>query len=148
MTRSLRSSLFPDVNVWVALTYSGHLHNDAAWSWFKSLDDSHLLFFCRLTQISLLRLLTTGPVMGGEVMSQMEAWRAYDRWRQDERVFFADEPPGIEEAFRNLSREPQPSSKKWADAYLAAFAVTADLQFVTFDQGFRGRVPKLVLLRS
>jgi toxin-antitoxin system PIN domain toxin len=136
------------VNVWVALTYSGHSHNQAAWTWFRSLDDSHLLFFCRLTQISLLRLLTTRSVMGGEVMTQDEAWSAYDRWIQDERVFFADEPPDAEEVFRSLSRDAQPNSKKWADDYLAAFSITAGLSFVTFDQAFQGRVADLVLLRS
>jgi uncharacterized protein len=84
-----RSFLFPDVNVWLALTYEGHVHHIAAKRWFEPLDDEVRLFFCRVTQLGLLRLLTTEAVMGGaEVLSQSAAWSAYDGWFRDDRVTF------------------------------------------------------------
>ncbi len=135
MHTSTRSFLFPDVNVWLALTYERHVHHGAAKSWFESLDDSARLFFCRVTQLGLLRLLTTEAVMGvEEVMSQSAAWKSYDRWLQDDRVSFLAEPPGLEDAFRATSRLRRPAPKDWADSYLAAFALVSNLTLVTFDQ--------------
>jgi toxin-antitoxin system PIN domain toxin len=147
MPKSTKSSLFPDVNVWMALTYNGHIHHRVATEWFESLGASTRLFFCRLTQLGLLRLLTTEAVMGEEeVMSQAGAWEAYDRWLQDDRVAFLNEPPGIEEAFRAGSRSPRPSPKDWADSYLAAFAVTANLSLVTFDRALKSKAERALLL--
>jgi len=81
MPGSSRSFLFPDVNVWIALTHSGHVHQTVARRWLEGLDGQARLCFCRFTQLSLLRLLTTEALMGkGEVMSQAQAWKAYDRW--------------------------------------------------------------------
>jgi hypothetical protein len=66
------------VNVWVALTYEGHDHHEVARKWFEALDLDDRVCFCRFTQISLLRLLTTPAVMGiDETMTQAEAWKTY-----------------------------------------------------------------------
>ena len=35
----MRSSLFPDVNVWLALTHSMHAHHGIAAEWFQSMAD-------------------------------------------------------------------------------------------------------------
>ena len=83
--------LFPDINVWVALTYEGHVHHTTAATWFTALPPDVTLAFCRFTQLGILRLLTTAVVMGDEVMTQPQAWAAYDRWLQDPRVDFVDE---------------------------------------------------------
>jgi uncharacterized protein len=58
-------SLFPDVNVWLALTHSRHAQHTNTARWFGSLTDEKLVF-CRLTQIGLLRLLTNHTVMQDE----------------------------------------------------------------------------------
>ena len=147
MPKSTKSSLFPDVNVWTALTYERHVHHRVATMWFESLGSSTRVFFCRVTQLGLLRLLTTEAVMGEEeVMSQAEAWEAYDRWLQDDRVTFLAEPPGIEEAFRAWSRSARPAPKDWADSYLAAFASTANLTLVTFDRALRSKAEHSLIL--
>src|SRR6185436_18261453 len=117
------SSLFPDINVWVALTYEGHAHHANAVDWFATLSEDSSLVFCRFTQLGLLRLLTTAAVMGDEVMTQPQAWAAYDQWRQDPRVTLVDEPTEIETRFRALTRRRQPATKDWADSFLAAFAM-------------------------
>jgi predicted nucleic acid-binding protein len=82
-----------------------------------------------------------------DVRTQIEAWEAYEQWKRDDRIVFVDEPSNIEAVFRSLSRQPRPNPKNWADAYLAAFAVVSAMQFVTFDQGFQGKVDNLLLLR-
>ena len=103
--------------------------------------------FCRFTQISLLRLLTTSAVMGtDEVMTQAQAWSAYDHWKQDDRVLFLEEPPNIEAVFRGLTRQLRPNPKNWADAYLAAFAAVSGMQLVTFDRALQGKVDSVVIL--
>ena len=139
--------LFPDVNVWVALTYEGHVRHGAARKWFESLPAEARLFFCRVTQLGLLRLLTTEAVMGSdEVMSQAGAWEAYDNWLKDDRVSFLAEPPALEDAFRALSRVRRPAPKDWADSYLAAFALVSNLTIVTFDKALYGKTSGAVLL--
>jgi hypothetical protein len=136
------------VNVWVALTYAGHIHHDIARAWFEEVDMEARVCFCRFTQISLLRLLTTEAIMGtDEVMTQSRAWRAFDRWLTDSRVLFLDEPTNVDGLFRSLSRQNRPSPKTWADSYLAAFAEAAGLNFVTFDRGFQGKIKHLLILR-
>jgi uncharacterized protein len=147
MPRSSRSFLFPDVNVWMALTYEGHVHHATARKWFEGLGAEAHVCFCRFTQLSLLRLLTTTAVMGDdEVMSQADAWRAYDRWMKDGRIVLIEEPRAIEPAFRSMTRKPRPAPKDWADSYLGAFAVTGGLRLVTFDQAFRGKIRDLLVL--
>ena len=142
------SFLFPDINVWVALTHGQHVHHVIARDWFASLDADERFCFCRFTQLGLLRLLTAAAVMGDEVLDQREAWSVYDRWRQDDRVTFLEEPPGLEQRFRGLTRLKHPAPKHWADAYLIAFAERGQLTLVTFDRTFRGKARPLVLLED
>ena len=149
MKRFSRPSLFPDVNVWLALTYEGHIHHGAARSWLSEVGPDSRLFFCRVTQLSLLRLLTTEAVMGKEeVLNQKKAWHVYDRWIKDQRITLLQEPAGLDRSFRRLSRSLQPSPKDWADSYLAAFALSADLTLVTFDRALHRRVKRSVLLSA
>ena len=146
MPRSSRLFLFPDVNVWIALTSERHLHHVVAARWFGSFGEDSRLCFCRITQLGLLRLLTTQAVMGREVMTQPEAWQIYDRWLEDPRVAFIDEPAGLEQAFRSYSRRRSAAPKEWADAYLLAFAAISGLKLVTFDQAFRERAKSVLIL--
>jgi toxin-antitoxin system PIN domain toxin len=143
--RPSTTSLFPDINVWVPLTYEGHVHHAVAAAWFAELQPDATLAFCRFTQLGLLRLLTTQAVIGDEVTTQPKAWAAYDRWLQDPRVTFVDEPPEIEPRFRSLTRRRQPATKDWADSFLAAFATVGNL--VTFDRGLRAKTRSAILLR-
>lgn len=140
------SFLFPDINVWVALTHGGHVHHLVACDWFESLDADVRFCFCRFTQLGLLRLLTAEAVMGADVMNQPDAWSVYDRWLEDDRVSFLEEPPGLDRRFRALTRLKRAAPKTWADAYLAAFAETSQLTLVTFDRGFRGKARPMILL--
>lgn len=147
MSASTKSFHFPDLNVWVALTWDGHVHHRRAAEWFNALDADGRLFFCRFTQLGLLRLLSSEAVMGpDDVMTQRAAWLAYDRWREDERVGFLDEPVDLEPRFRALTRLRHPATKDWADSYLSAFAETSELTLVTFDIALRAKADRTVLL--
>ena len=147
MPKSSSSFLFPDVNVWLALSYERHKHYAAARAWFERLEDDARACFCRLTQISLLRLLTTGAVMGeNEVLSQVGAWRVYDRWLEDDRVLFLEEPPSMEVRFRAFSHQQRAAPKDWSDSYLCAFAEAAGLRLVTFDRALSTKSGDLLLL--
>lgn len=147
MTRYSKSFLFPDINVWIALTYTKHIHYDSAHRWYMALPEDARLCFCRVTQISFLRLLTTAAVMGDEVMNQAEAWNIYDDWLQEGGAAYVEEPPSVEEAFRSFTQSRNAVPKNWADSYLAAFASVLDLRLVTFDRGFQGRIKQLLILR-
>jgi uncharacterized protein len=140
------TSLFPDINVWVALTYEGHAQHRIAATWFDTLTADVGLVFCRLTQLGLLRLLTAEGVMGDEVMTQPQAWAAYDRWHDDPRVELMNEPAALDAHFRALTRLRQPATKDWADSYLAAFATAGHLRLVTFDKALRTKTKSSVML--
>jgi toxin-antitoxin system PIN domain toxin len=148
MPKSTKSFLFPEINVWIALTHDGHVHHIQARSWFASISGSGRLFFCRFTQLGFLRLLTAEAVMGrGEAMTQEQAWKTYDYWLQDERIGFLSEPNEIEAPFRAMTRLRQSAPKDWADSYLAAFALAAQLTLVTFDQAFSVKAKQSILLK-
>jgi len=131
-------SFFPDVNVWIALAYEGHQHHASATAWFARLD-GEAVYFSRFTQLGLLRLLTHPGVMREDVRNQIEAWQTYDSFLRDERVSFHDEADlgQIESSLRRLTSNVRSRSQQWPDAYLAAFARTAELTLVTFDRGLR-----------
>ena len=142
------SFLFPDINVWVALTHGRHVHHLVANDWLESEAVDVRLSFCRFTQLGFLRLLTAEAVMGEDVYGQAEAWVIYDRWLKNDRVSLIEEPPGLERRFRALTRSRQASPKVWGDAYLAAFAEASQLTLVTFDRAFRRKLKPLILLEE
>jgi hypothetical protein len=129
---------FLDANVWLALLWSRHVHSEKARTWFDQGGEAQFLF-CRFTQITVLRLLTTDKIMGKDTRSMSEAWDLWDRVCADDRVAFFPEPEEIEKEFRLRSRLPSPSPKVWADAYLLALATVAGLKLVTFDQALKSR---------
>ena len=148
MPKSTRSFLFPDINVWIALTYRRHVHYAPAKVWFDSLPDTVDLCFCRVTQLGFLRLLTNATVFGNQVCSQVEAWKTYDDWIENGPALFLEEPSSLEQVFRNLSRSQQAAPNTWADSYIAAFAQATGVRLVTFDRALSRRSEGSLLLPS
>jgi uncharacterized protein len=140
----MTSSSFPDVNVWLALLLENHVHRALVRQWWESAESS--IYFLRLTQVSVLRLLTTSAAMNGRPLRMTEAWIAYDSLFDDDRVAFVDEPAGIEIAFRRYARKHHASPKLWADAWLLAFAECAGGAVITLDQALAARASHTVLL--
>jgi uncharacterized protein len=142
----MTSWLLPDVNVWLALHYQRHERYGTAQTWFDRLDERQMLVFCRQTQLSFFRLLTTPAVMGTDTRTQRQCWTMYEDWLAGGRAVEQPEPPGIEAAFRARTSGTDPAPKTWTDSYLAAFAETAHLTLVTFDKALAGKAKGAVLL--
>ena len=125
---------FPDVNVWFALAVADHPFHRPARAWWN--EESSFAGFCRLTQLGLLRLLTTASAMGGAPLTNAEAWGVYDGFLADSRVRVFPELPALDDVFRSQSSLRQASPKVWVDAYLAAHAAANQAILVTFDRAF------------
>jgi len=136
---------FLDANVWLALLWSRHVHSERARRWFEQVGEQQF-FFCRFTQLTVLRLLTTAQIMGKDTKTMSEAWNLWDRIWADSRIVFLPEPDDLEKDFRSRSRLPSPSPKVWADAYLLAFASVAGLKLVTFDRALESRAADVLVL--
>jgi toxin-antitoxin system PIN domain toxin len=136
---------FLDANVWLALLWSGHVHSERARNWFEQVGEQQF-FFCRFMQITVLRFLTTEPIMGKDTKTMSEAWSLWDRIWADGRIVFLPEPDDLEKEFRSRSRLSSPSPRVWADAYLLAFASVAGLKFVTFDRALTSHNADVLVL--
>jgi toxin-antitoxin system PIN domain toxin len=130
-----------DVGVWLAAAWGRHLHHRTAADWFDQQEGD--LALCRMTQMSLLRLLSNPAVMGPDVVSRGDAWRVIDQFRADERVQWAEEPGQIEAVWRAISARDENGHKLWTDDYLAAFAQAADATFATLDRKLHDRYPSV-----
>jgi toxin-antitoxin system PIN domain toxin len=131
--------LLADTNVWLALALSKHQFHAAAQTWLTACGHKKVVF-CRSTQQSFLRLLTTKAVLAPysiPPLSNQAAWSLYDRLIADDRIVLVEEPNGLEAIWRKLSAGTNASPKLWVDAYLAAFAMAGDHRLVTTDQGFK-----------
>lgn len=126
--------LLPDVNVWLAFVFDGHVHHQPARQWFESLSDE-VCFFSRMTQQGFLRLASNPSVFKNNSLTLTEAWQKYDILLSDPRVSYIVEPVGIERHWRSFTVRESFSPKVWNDAYLAAFTLSANLELVTFDKG-------------
>jgi len=145
MSISMNTLNFLDANVWLALLWSRHVHAERAREWFERSGEEPI-FFCRFTQITVLRLVTTESIMERDTRSMSEAWSLWDRIWADPRISFLPEPEDLEKEFRTRSRLSSRSPKVWADAYLLAFASAAGLKLVTFDRALNSRGVEVLVL--
>ena len=130
----MSKSFLPDVNVWLAMVSERHAHAEWASRWFEALE-GETACFCRITQMGLLRLLTNERVMGGDVLTQAEAWQVYGNLFSDPRVALLAEPLGLEYRWATLTSSQRSDHRRWTDAHLQAFAQSGGLHVVTPDRG-------------
>jgi uncharacterized protein len=129
----------PDVNIWLALSLSGHSHHPAALAWLEAQEEPASIFFCRSTQQGLVRLLSTAEVLSGyglPPLTNRDAWAVVEKFMSDDRIAFANEPAGVEMVWKNLAIRDTNSPKLWMDAWLAAFAVCSGFELITTDKAF------------
>jgi toxin-antitoxin system PIN domain toxin len=132
--------MLADSNVWLALALSKHESHGVAVAWLAERKPPETVLFCRSTQQSFLRLLTTRAVLapyGIPPLSNKAAWSAYEGFLADERILWVAEPSGLESHWKKLARNAKASPKLWMDAYLAAFAMTGGYKLVTTDKAFK-----------
>ncbi|HEY6346618.1 MAG TPA: PIN domain-containing protein [Bryobacteraceae bacterium] len=127
----------------MALLHADHIHRAPARLWWQRAGGP--IAFTRFTQISLLRLLTTSAAMKEKPLSMDEAWRAYDRLFEDDRVAFYPESGEVEEHFREYTSGQTASPKLWAYAWLLAVAHAAQGTLITFDQALAARGARYLL---
>jgi len=109
---------FTDVYLWFALAVGDHPQYSPALRWEN--EESSLGGFSWLTQVGLMRLLTTAS--GGQPLPKQEAWRVYEGFLSDSRVRVFPELPALEDLFRSYSKLRQASPKIWVEPYLAGHA--------------------------
>ena len=97
--------------------------------------------FCRVTQMSLLRLLSNPTIMGEDALTRAGCWTVVDLLLSDGRVVHADEPAQLELTWRAISSRDDRSHKLWTDDYLAAFAQSSGISIATLDRAFAARLP-------
>ena len=136
---------FLDANVWIALLWGRHIHSEKAREWLERSSEEKF-FYCRFTQLTVLRLLTSAVVMGNDVRKMPGAWELWDKVCADDRVAYLSEPEAIEPEFRRQSTLSSSSPKVWADSYLLAFATVGGLKLVTFDRALRSRGSEVLVL--
>lgn len=129
-----------DSNVWLALTLSKHVFHPVCQEWLKGCTKTGEVLFCRATQQSFLRLLTTQAVLGAygnPPLTNAEAWAVFDAYCVDKRISLAEEPRDLAQHWKSISATGMASPKRWMDGYLAAFAIAGGYQLVTTDEDFR-----------
>lgn len=147
------ASLF-DLSVWVASVFPTHPFHPQAQAVLQSATPDSPAVFCRVTELGLLRLLTTPAVLqhygAGRVTNRTALGLLQSLLARPEIAEF-DEPAGTAALWHMLATCDTASPKVWMDAYLAAFAIAGGLRFVTLDTGFnpyKAHGLQLVLLAS
>jgi toxin-antitoxin system PIN domain toxin len=133
------ASLF-DTSVWVALAFGNHPHHRQAKAAFELADNLNPAVFCRATQQSFLRLLSSPTLQStyrSKPVSNAAAWAKWEELIDLPQVVFADEPDAVPDLWRQLAARDTASPKVWMDAYLAAFAISGNLEFATLDRDFQ-----------
>jgi uncharacterized protein len=133
----MSSLSFPDINVWMAMADSDHVHAMIARAWWEQ--ETGVIAFSRFTQMGLLRLMTTAAAMDGKPLTMTQAWHVYDRFYEDDRVRFVPEPAEAEGLFREQASGRSVSPKFWADAWLLAVAAAANGRLITLDSALSAR---------
>lgn len=130
---------YPDVNVWLILSYRSHaFHAAATQYWQEACDRGTPLWFSRSTMMGLVRLLMQPAVMGGDVLTMHQAMAVFRQWVASPGVALLPEPPGYDDVLLRLMGSeavPMPT-RLWSDLCLAATAQAAGLRMVTFDRDF------------
>ena len=104
--------VLPDTNVWLALAFESHAHHGLARQWFE--DEGEIgCVFCRLTQQGFLRLASNRKIFGPEALTLTRAWNCFDALLADPRVFFAAEPAGLGQLWRQYTKRRSYSPKIW-----------------------------------
>jgi toxin-antitoxin system PIN domain toxin len=134
------ASLF-DTNLWLALTFPKHQLRERALEYLVAATEDDPAAFCVATRNSWLRLATTPTLHRAyefATITNRDALTLWEKWIAKPYVTFIEiDPPGAQSLALLLADLPTASPKRWMDAYLAAFAISGNLRFVTADKDFR-----------
>ena len=128
-----------DTTVWIAAVFPTHPAHLLAQRHLERATAAEPAFFCRATQQSFLRLVSTPALLkmyGVEQAGNREAIAALQAFEALAQVRVAEEPAGLVSLWLQLGATQRPAPKLWMDAYLAAFAISAALPLLTLDRDF------------
>ncbi len=129
-----------DVNVWLAAAFPAHPAHARSQQVLLDATPGTPALFCRATQHSFLRLVSTptifnayrsAPITNRDALSALAAFAALPQ------VDLIEEPPELEVLWWNLAAPEEAAPKRWMDAYLAAFAIRGSLRMISLDGDFR-----------
>lgn len=147
-TRRTILSALVDVNVVLPLLIPQHVAHAATRAWLATQHDSSV-HWAWPTQLGVLRLLSQPSVMGPDALTPERALQVWDALISATGMQQAPPVPASHGGhMRRLVRGRSAAPNLWADAWLAALALSLDFEMVTFDNGFRSfKSLKLRLLR-
>ena len=125
-----------DSNIFIALTVKSHPGHEAARGWLQTLLAGDTLGFCRMSEMSFLRLLTQRIAEGYLPVKNQDAVEKLHEWKRLPFVEVCAEPEAMEFDWLRMAAAGQPAPKRWMEAYLAAFAICAGMRLVTLDRDF------------
>jgi toxin-antitoxin system PIN domain toxin len=129
-----------DVNVWVAAAFASHPAHRSAQAVLLKATPAAPVLFCRATQQSFLRLVSTPAICRAyqaASITNQDALAALAAFQALPQVDLVDEPIGMEALWWRLAGLSVAAPKRWMDSYLAAFSISSPTRMVTLDQDFR-----------
>ncbi|MHB8637898.1 MAG: TA system VapC family ribonuclease toxin [Fimbriimonadaceae bacterium] len=124
-----------DVNVWFALSAPEHPHHNRAAKFWRDESGSRVAFNSH-TLLGLARVCSNAQLFGNSPLTVAEAWAVCLTWQADQAVIILPEPRRCWIEFNRFVAAGVVGKTGTSDAYLAAFAVSAGVRFVSFDAGF------------
>ena len=143
-----------DTSAWLAAVFEQHPFHSTARQALQQATPAESAIFCRATQQSFLRLLSTVAIAktyGVPPLTNRDALMTLETLQSLSQVSWRDEPSGLFAQWRTLAAHDSASPKVWMEAYLAAFSIAGGLRMVTLDRDFRSCLPRgldLLLLNS
>jgi toxin-antitoxin system PIN domain toxin len=134
-----------DTSAWLAATFERHPSYSVARRALQHTTPSQPAVFCRATQQSFLRLLSTAVLAktyGVPPLTNRDALAVLDALQALPQVALRDEAPGVFALWCQLAGADTASPKVWMDAYLAAFAIAGGLKLVSLDRDFKNFMPQ------
>ncbi|MFM8604373.1 MAG: TA system VapC family ribonuclease toxin [Cyanobium sp.] len=125
----------PDLNVWLALIWPGHIHHQHARRYWEQQAAEQVLF-CTVTALGLVRLVCQPKLMGTAVHTTAEASALLAALCQQTGVALAHPEHDGWEVFHQLLRNGELPARLCTDAYLAALAMANGWRLVSFDRDF------------
>jgi toxin-antitoxin system PIN domain toxin len=128
----------------MAQAFAAHPNHAAARGALTQATQQQPAVFCRATQQSFLRLVSTPAIFqryGVSGITNEDALAMLDQLLALSSVAYRDEPAGLVPLWHQFARRRDAAPKVWMDAYLAAFAIAADLTLTTLDADFRQYEP-------
>ena len=129
-----------DTTIWLGAVFPTHPFHSQTRQVLAAATHSVPAVFCRATQKSFLRLLSTPALLkayGAPELTNRDAVVALNALLAMPQVCEREEPPGVVVQWHRLASGDTASPKVWMDAYLAAFALGGGLRLVTLDHDFK-----------